>query len=114
MISKALAMASLKPLILAILYEGDSYGYHIIQRIQGLSDGALQWKTGTLYPFLHGLENDGLVESYWQAVENAPRRKYYKLTQAGHKALDKERQQWIDMNRILEKIWGSSTEFAWS
>lgn len=114
MISKPLATASLKPLILAILREGDSYGYHIIQRIQGISDGALQWKTGTLYPYLHGLENEGLVESYWREAAQAPRRKYYKLTTAGSEALDRERQQWLDMNRILGKIWGPSNELAWS
>ncbi len=114
MFSKPLATASLKPLILAILHEGDSYGYQIIQRIQNLSDGALEWKTGTLYPYLHGMENEGLVEAYWQAVENAPRRKYYKLTPAGAEALNRERQQWMDMNRILGKIWGPPTELAWS
>ena len=114
MISKALATASLKPFILAILREGDSYGYQIIQRIQALSDGVLEWKTGTLYPFLHALENEGLVTSYWQAVENAPRRKYYRLTEAGLQALEQEKRQWMDMNRFLGQIWGPSTELAWT
>ena len=114
MISRALATASLKPVILSILKEGDSYGYQIIQKIHDLSDGELQWTTGTLYPFLHTLENEGLLLSYWQAAENAPRRKYYKLTPNGVKALQLEKQQWIDVNRLLIKLWGPSNELAWS
>lgn len=114
MISKALVTASLKPIILSILAEGENYGYRIIQRIDDLSEGQLQWTTGTLYPQLHGLENEGLVEAYWQAVENAPRRKYYRLTPAGRRALEYERRQWLDVNRILIKLWGTGGQLAMS
>lgn len=114
MISRTLANASLKPVILSILKHGDSYGYQLIQKIEELSGGDIQQTTGTLYPFLHGLEHDGLVISYWQAVDNAPRRKYYKLTKNGEKALQSERQQWIDVNKMFIKLWGPTTELAWS
>ena len=114
MITRALATASLRPFILAILREGDSYGYQIIQRITDLSTGELEWKTGTLYPFLHTLENEGLVESYWQTVENAPRRKYYRLTPLGEKALQQEKTQWVQVHRMLSQLWGPSPELAWS
>jgi PadR family transcriptional regulator PadR len=114
MIPRALASATLKPMVLSILAEGESYGYQIIQRIRDLSEGALQWTTGTLYPFLHELENEGLMESYWQEVEGAPRRKYYRLTEKGLRALAHEKQQWMDVNRILMKLWGASPELAWS
>ena len=114
MISRALATASLKPVILSILKEGDSYGYQIIKRIQHLSDGAIKWTTGALYPFLHSLEHDGVVVSYWQEVENAPRRKYYRLTKKGEKVLAKEKEEWMDVNRLLMKLWGPSPELVWS
>ncbi len=114
MIPRALASATLKPIVLSLLAEGESYGYEIIQRILDLSDGQMQWTTGTLYPFLHSLENEGLVEAYWQAVENAPRRKYYRLTLSGRHALLQEKQQWINVNRILMKLWGPSPELAWT
>ena len=114
MISRALATASLKPAVLSILKEGDSYGYQIIQRIQNLSNGEIKWTTGTLYPFLHSLEHDGLVLSYWQTVENAPRRKYYRLTPKGEKALIQEKQQWITVNQLLINLWGPTNELAWS
>ncbi len=114
MISRALATASLKPVVLSILKEADSYGYQIIQNIEQVSDGELHCTTGTLYPFLHGLENAGLVASYWQEVENAPKRKYYRLTYKGEEALTKEQQEWLNVNRIFVKLWGPSTKLAWS
>ena len=114
MIARPLASATLKPMVLSILSDGADYGYQIIQRIQELSDGDLVWTTGTLYPFLHDLENDELVESYWQNVEGSPRRKYYRLTPAGQKALEQERQQWISVNRILARLWGPMPELSWS
>jgi DNA-binding PadR family transcriptional regulator len=90
MISRALANASLKPIILSLLQNDDSYGYQNIQKIHDLSEGEIKWTTGTLYPFSHSLEHENLVDSYWQTVENAPRRKYYRLTPKGQKELQKE------------------------
>ena len=114
MIPRTLASATLKPMVLSILDEGESYGYQLIRRIHALSDGEMEWTTGTLYPFLHGLENDGLVESYWQAVENAPRRKYYRLTPQGRDALALQKAHWTRVNRILAKLWGPAPEWAWT
>lgn len=93
-------------MVLSILSSGPNYGYRIIQRIQDLSDGEISWTTGTLYPFLHHLENEDLVEAYWQEVEGAPRRKYYRLTPKGRKALTKEKQHWRSVNRIFAELWG--------
>ena len=114
MIPRALASASLKPIILSILNEGESYGYQLIQRIYDLSEGEIQWTTGTLYPFLHGLENEGLVASYWQDVENAPRRKYYRLTPRGQASLVDQQKHWMAINRILVKLWGPTPDLAWT
>jgi len=106
MISKTLVTATIKPIILSILAGGENYGYQIIQKIQDLSDGKIRWTTGTLYPALHALENDGLLASTWKSVENAPDRKYYRLTAKGKNALDAERRQWLDVNAIFVKLWG--------
>jgi PadR family transcriptional regulator PadR len=114
MITRALATASLKPVVLSILNNGDSYGYQIIRKIQTLSEGELQWTTGTLYPFLHSLEIDGDVMAYWQEVDKAPRRKYYRLTPKGQKALLQEQKQWMNVNRMLVKLWGPSAELSWT
>ena len=67
--SKDLVAASATPLVLAILAEGDSYGYAIIKRVAELSGGHLQWTDGMLYPVLHRLERQGLVAAKWSASE---------------------------------------------
>jgi hypothetical protein len=81
--SKDLVAASATPLVLAILAEGDSYGYAIIKRVAELSGGHLQWTDGMLYPVLHRLERQGLVAAKWSASETGRRRKYYRITKEG-------------------------------
>ena len=105
MISKDLVAASSKPLILSILAEGESYGYEIIQRIKKLSNGEIQWKDGMLYPVLHRLENQQLIESEWRTIQNGKKRKYYKLKIDGQKALANEKSQWLMVHSTLLKLW---------
>ena len=69
---KDLVAASATPLVLAILAEGDSYGYAIIKRVTELSGGHLQWTDGMLYPVLHRLERQGLVEAQVGHLRNRP------------------------------------------
>src|SRR2546422_10691221 len=92
--SKDLVAASATPLVLAILAEGDSYGYAIIKRVAELSGGHLQWTDGMLYPVLHRLERQGLVSAKWAAAETARRRKYYPITKEGRTQLAAQRPQW--------------------
>ena len=106
MAPKALLAASLKPFVLSLLAEGDSYGYEIVQRVHLLTAGEVQYTTGTLYPVLHDLEASGLLESYWREGENAPRRKYYRLTPRGQQALQTERQHWLRVHAALAELWG--------
>ena len=112
MIPKALVAASIKPFILSVLAEGESYGYAIIQRVKTLTGGQIEWTTSTLYPVLHSLENKGLLESQWQASAEGPRRKYYRLTPKGQKALDREKQQWLDVHQALMQLWNPTPGFA--
>ena len=112
MISKALVAASLKPFILSILAEGESYGYEIIQRVHDLTDGQLQWTTGTLYPLLHSLENKGLLDAFWREAESGPPRKYYQLTPKGHKSLAIEKKQWLSVHEALLKLWGPNPSLS--
>src|SRR5881397_2007526 len=70
--SKDLVAASATPLVLAILAEGDSYGYAIIKRVAELSGGHLQWTDGMLYPVLHRLERQGFVAAKWAASTSWP------------------------------------------
>ena len=112
MITRELAGASAKPLILSILASGESYGYAIIQRIEALSDGVLSWEDSTLYPVLHRMENDGLLESSWRKAENGRKRKYYAITTKGLKALDSEKKQWLCVDAVLAQLWGLQPRLA--
>ena len=109
-ISKDLVAASATPLGLAILAEGDSYGYAIIKRVSELSEGELQWTDGMLYPVLHRLERLGYLEATWGRAETGRRRKYYSTTSAGLKHLNKQRQQWESVDATLRGIWLTAAE----
>ena len=80
-------------LILEIVSHGSSYGYEITQTVLSRSSGQFELKEGSLYPALHRLERQKLLDSYWTEHEGR-RRKYYKLTTAGRKALAARRQEW--------------------
>ena len=104
-LGKDLVAASTTPLVLAILAEGDSYGYAIIKRVSDLSGGHLQWTDGMLYPVLHRLERNGLVGAKWGSSENGRRRKYYRLTPEGRRQLEAERKRWQVVDETLHRIW---------
>jgi PadR family transcriptional regulator PadR len=97
--------ASTKPLILAILARGEIYGYQIIQNVIDISGGTLEWSEGMLYPVLHRMEKENLIRSQWRVSENRRRRKYYRLTELGQKELEKERKQWMNVHKLLAKLW---------
>ncbi|HYD54190.1 MAG TPA: helix-turn-helix transcriptional regulator [Gemmatimonadaceae bacterium] len=104
-ISKDLMAASSTPIVLAILAEGDSYGYAILQRVRELSGGRMEWTDGMLYPVLHRLERLGHVEARWEVAESGRRRKYYRITTAGRAQLAEERRQWQAVDATLRGIW---------
>jgi DNA-binding PadR family transcriptional regulator len=106
-IAKDLVAASAIPLVLAILEEGESYGYAILKRIDELSGGELQWTDGMLYPLLHRLDRLGYVEARWDAPEGSRRRRYYRITPGGRKALAEQRRQWEVVSDALENAWRS-------
>src|SRR5215217_6851751 len=104
-INKDLTAASSTPIVLAILAEGDSYGYAIIQRVHEISAGRMSWTDGMLYPVLHRLERLGHVKARWAVAENGRRRKYYQLTPQGRVQLEEERRQWQAVDATLRGIW---------
>ncbi len=104
-ISKDLIAASSTPIVLAILAEGDSYGYAILKRVRDLSAGRMEWTDGMLYPVLHRLERLGHIESRWERAESGRKRKYYRVTRGGLVQLDEERRQWQAVDATLRGIW---------
>lgn len=106
-ISKDLMAASSTPIVLAILAEGDSYGYAILKRVKELSGGRMEWTDGMLYPVLHRLERLGHVEARWEVAESGRKRKYYRITSAGRNQLVEDRKQWQAVDATLRGIWNS-------
>ncbi len=104
-INKDLIAASSTPIVLAILAEGDSYGYAILQRVRELSGGRLEWTDGMLYPVLHRLGRLGYVEARWEVAENGRRRKYYRITSQGRAQLEEHHRQWQTVDATLRGIW---------
>ena len=104
-INKDLIAASSTPIVLAILAEGDSYGYAILKRVRELSGGHMEWTDGMLYPVLHRLERLGHVKARWEAAETGRRRKYYRITAGGRTQLAEERRQWQAVDATLRGVW---------
>lgn len=111
-LSRKLAAASHRPLILSLLERGPKYGFQLVHSIQILSNEALELPNSKLYPLLHALEADGLVESYWKPSESGPDRKYYRLTARGSEALDAVRSEWNWMYGMLNQLWNGEVSFA--
>ena len=110
--NKDLIAASSTPIVLAILSEGDSYGYAIIKRVQELSGGHMEWTDGMLYPVLHRLERLGHIKARWEESETGRRRKYYRITSSGRAQLAVERKQWQAVDATLRGIWKSVSLMA--
>lgn len=106
-ISKDLVAASATPLVLAIVAEGESYGYAILKRVRDLSDGELQWTDGMLYPLLHRLNRLGHIAAYWG--DGIRKRRYYRITDKGRKALAEQRRQWEVVIDALGSVWHEVT-----
>jgi PadR family transcriptional regulator PadR len=81
-------------LILSILSDGKMYGYQIMRELERRSEGYFTMTAALLYPALHQLEMEALVESEWQAVQGKRRRKYYTITPEGRKALGQSKDEW--------------------
>ena len=105
-IDKDLVAASSTPLVLAILSEGENYGYAILKRVREVSDGELEWTDGMLYPLLHRLHRLGYVTQEWRTPPEGRRRRYYAITDEGHKALAEHKRQWTAVTRVLGDVFG--------
>jgi DNA-binding PadR family transcriptional regulator len=108
LIEKDLVAASATPLVLAILAEGESYGYAILKRVRELSNGELEWTDGMLYPLLHRLHRLGYVTTEWRSPPEGRRRRYYAITAEGHAALAEHKRQWATVTKALGGVWGGA------
>ncbi|MCL2425258.1 MAG: helix-turn-helix transcriptional regulator [Oscillospiraceae bacterium] len=101
-------------LVLKLLEAEDMYGYQIIEELAKKSDDVFRLKTGTLYPLLHGLENDGIVTSYDEHADNQRVRKYYKLTSQGKNLLKKKQSEWKNYTDAVSRVMDGGVSHAFA
>ena len=91
-------------LVLSLLAGEDMYGYQMIVELSRRSDHTFEMKEGTLYPVLHGLEREGLVEAYQQEAPTGRVRKYYHLTRRGTAVLKEEAAAWQSYSGAVNAV----------
>ena len=105
-INKELLKGSTTILILSLLNRKDMYGYEMIKEMEIRSKGIFSFKEGTLYPILHSLENENLIEAYWDDGEGKRKRKYYKVTQDGRKLFEEKEKEWKLFTSTVNTVLG--------
>jgi len=99
-----LLQGTLPLLILRTLATGPNHGFAIACRIQQISKAVLRIEQGSLYPALHRMELDGLIESYWGTTENHRQAKYYRLTKRGTRGLASETERWNSIAAAIAAV----------
>lgn len=94
-------------LLLAVLAEAPGHGYEISQRLTERSGGEFDVNEGSLYPALHRLERSQLVQSTW-STSDGRRRRVYRLTPAGRRAVQSSRQEWRTFSAAVDRVLGAS------
>ncbi|HIW32215.1 MAG TPA: helix-turn-helix transcriptional regulator [Candidatus Paenibacillus intestinavium] len=107
-IDKSLISGSTTMLILKLLNSSDMYGYQMIDELERRSENVFTLKAGTLYPLLHNLENQGMVECYEQVSESERARKYYRITKRGKKLFEEKKSEWITYTFTVNQVLGGS------
>jgi transcriptional regulator len=101
---KDVVQGTLDLLILKILALEPMHGWAISQRLKQVSGDVLQVSDGSLYPALHKLEQGGWIKAEWAPSENNRRAKYYALTRAGRKELEKETANWKRLAAAISQV----------
>ena len=104
MLLRELKRGSTELLILSLLEDRQRHGYEIGQLIGERSDGAINFHVASLYPTLYRMEEQGLIDGRWIEQRGQRRRRYYKLTAAGRKALAKQRSAWDTFVVALDRV----------
>ena len=101
-----LVKGNIYSLLLCLLGQQPMYGYQIIKELDSKSEGYFKYKEGTLYPALHRLEKEGLLEGKWEPAAGGRQRRYYHITNKGIKILAEKKTQWLDFLTAMNMIIG--------
>lgn len=91
-------------IILAHLLGKDSYGYEINKCIQEKTNYEYELKEATLYSAFRRLEQNGMITSYWGDETTGARRRYYSITNKGKKMYEKNKQEWENAKKLIDKL----------
>lgn len=105
--SKELLKGAADTLVLSTFAEGEKYGYQVVKDLERRSDGFFAFKEGTLYPILHRLERQGLLQARWQTMPNGSERRYYALTARGRWTLAAKLDEWQTFVQAVGRVTGS-------
>ena len=108
-IEKSLLSGSTPMLVLSLLKNGDKYGYEMVEALAKRSDDTFQLKEGTLYPLLHALEKEQLVEGYAKEAPNGRERRYYRLTPKGKDRLEYKEKEWRLFSEKVNAVLGCAS-----
>ncbi len=91
-------------LVLSVINDRPTYGYELIKELEKRSSGYFRFREGTLYPALHRMEKEGLVEGRWETLPNGQDRRYYYITLQGKEALEQKRLTWSDFSAAVRSV----------
>lgn len=106
-----LITGTVEMLMLEVVSRAPTYGYEILQKVLADSNGRFDLKEGSLYPALHRLERQKLLEATW-GEHQGRRRKYYRLTPAGRKNLAARRAEWQEFSAGVNGVLGLQPRVA--
>lgn len=101
--SKELTTGTIPTMVLSVIKSEDMYGYRIIKTLEQRSDKVFSLKEGTLYPILHSMEKEDLLESYWETADGR-KRKYYHITKKGIKQLNSRTEEFEEFSVTVKKV----------
>jgi transcriptional regulator len=101
---RQLKRGTLEMLVLALLEQRERHGYDLAQLIEARSRGRLTFHVTALYPALYRLEDAGLLTGRWVARAGQRKRRYYRLTPAGKRAIARQRSDWRDFLTSLNQV----------
>lgn len=106
-VNKEMIKGYIESIILSLLMNEDLYGYDIAKKIRGTSEETFEIKEGTMYVVLKRLENNGLIESYWDdSISGGGRRRYHHITDKGKEYLENMKEEWKFFKSIVDKFLG--------
>ena len=101
---RELLKGSTEHLLLSLIEREPMYGYQLIKEIGRRSGGYFQFREGTIYPALHRLEKEGLIVGKWKRISNGLERRYYYITELGHRVLNQKRDEWLGFSAAVNLI----------